>query len=52
MDHDHQEREQRPAPFSLHRPLEHRDEIGRSTYARSEAYSEADRKKGIVTETR
>jgi enoyl-CoA hydratase/carnithine racemase len=31
---------------------EHRDEIGRSTYARSDAFDEADRKKGIRTEAR
>jgi hypothetical protein len=35
----------------LDRP-EHRDDIGKSTYARSDAYDEADRKKGIVTEAR
>ena len=31
---------------------EHRDEIGRTTYARSDVIDEADRKKGIVTEAR
>ena len=31
---------------------EQRDDIGRTTYARSDAYNEADRKKGIVIEAR
>ena len=31
---------------------EHRDDIGKATYARSDAHSEADRKKGIVTQAR